>query len=199
MKHKAVLRPATPFAMMLALGACASSGPKKPSNVCDAVETVSDPFEGQEQQTTTYLDSVGGSAKRRISVINKKSGPVLEIWLNLPGQRHEVLEAGAPAEFVLGDQIATVGLHHEARPVVDAAGYSFYTQWHLQYELTPAMRERMKQVPMTAARVHLGAEYVTSKLPAWGGKRLMDGARCMFDPPTPAPVVPEGLGGVTAQ
>jgi hypothetical protein len=166
------------------VGCGSDSGSKrkgyKPPGDCVFVQTVKDPFEGNVQQVVRDL---GG--RSALSIINKKSAPYLQVLLTVNGQVPTVAKAGELADLMVGGDAITLPLRADAVPVTNATRYEIYTQWKLEYDLTPAAQERLASARVSAVRVRVAGTESTATLEKLDGTVVKRASRCMFRPRPP--------------
>lgn len=157
------------------IGGCAAAGSdRKP---CGLVQRVQDPFDGEIERFGVTLDPGGYLAVGMKEVRGARTLIVLTVQR---GVGEQVGRVGDPGEFIVGGETLTLPLAKESPPIANArGGAGVFTQWLLEYTLSPEQAARFAAGDMTAARVEVAGQKFQMALDDRQRTRFRNSAKCM--------------------
>jgi hypothetical protein len=165
-----ILRSLAVVAVLLTTG-CAANG---------AIITANDPFLGPTRSFARYLDSGHYTA---VGMTEAKGKQTVQVLVVERGQAHDVGKPGDVGEFKLGEQTLTLHAKDEAKPVTNATPYEIFTQWIVNFELTPEQLAEFTKEPLVATKVNIGDRFYQLALGPDDTKVVKANAVALAGPP----------------
>lgn len=155
------------------VGCATAGGDRKP---CGLVQRSNDPFVGETRGFVLYLDPGRYTA---VGLREVKGVYTLTVLVVQRGASRSIGSVGQPGEFIVGGELLTLELAKETKPIANATpGAGIFSQWALEYTLSPEQVARFASAPLSALKVAVGDETFQMGI-ADKQRRIQNSARCM--------------------
>jgi hypothetical protein len=159
----------------LAIAGCATTGAASNAHPCSIVSTKKTAFGAEREYHKMLSIWVPASGVQMLDSGEKKT---FNVKFGGGGMHHEILAAGTPVKFAVGDHIVSVPLATDSVPVPNASNGTIYTSWTASFDLEK-VRPFIAADGLNGIRFDVNGTLVDIKVDAKQSKELSRAAACM--------------------
>jgi hypothetical protein len=167
---------------LLLCAATAVSAKRKPKDPCEILDVNKDAF-GTITRSNTETFNWGRNA---IGIVEVEGKVTFQVRVMSGGVFETVCPAGSKGKIALQNgTILEIATKKDAAPIKNVNQSGAYTQWIQEFDINPALLEKLASSPMKAIKVAVNGDDVSFEVPEDEGKDMLTAMTCIRDSAKP--------------